>query len=54
MTPEEENKKWLYIQDLEAELDYYGLYEPEDRESILRLIKQIDDIYEELGFPEDD
>jgi len=48
---EEERDKWLHIKDLEAELDYYHLYEPDDRASIHRLHDKIDDIYEELGLP---
>jgi hypothetical protein len=47
----EERDKWLHIKDLEAELDYYNLYEPDDRASIHRLQDKIDDLYEELGFP---
>ena len=47
----EEKDKWLHIKDIEAELDYYGLYEPKDRASIHRLQDKIDDLYEELGFP---
>ena len=47
----EEKDKWLHIKDLEAELDYYGLYEPDDRDSIHRLQDKIDDLYEEMGFP---
>ena len=47
----EEKDKWLHIKDLEAELDYYGLYEPDDRASIHKLEDEIDDCYEELGFP---
>ena len=48
---EEERGKWLHIKDLEAELDYYHLYEPKDRASIHKLEDEIDDRYEELGFP---
>ena len=47
----EEKDKWLHIKDLEAELDYYHLYEPKDRTSIHRLQDKIDDLYEEMGFP---
>ena len=47
----EEREKWLHIKDLEAELDYYHLYEPKDRASIHKLEDEIDDRYEELGFP---
>ena len=48
---EEEKGKWLHIKDLEAELDYYGLYEPKDRASMHKLEDEIEDCYEELGFP---
>ena len=48
---EEERDKWLHIKDLEAELDYYHLYEPKERDSIHRLQDKIDDLYEEMGFP---
>ena len=47
----EERDKWLHIKDLEAELDYYYLYEGTDKDSIHRLQDKIDDLYEELGFP---
>ena len=47
----EERDKWLHIKDLEAELDYYHLYEPKERDSIHRLQDKIDDLYEELGLP---
>ena len=47
----EERDKWLHIKDLEAELDYYHLYEPDDRASIHRLEDKIDELYEEMGFP---
>ena len=47
----EEKDKWLHIKDLEAELDYYHLYEPKDKGSIHRLQDQIDHLYEEMGFP---
>lgn len=47
----EERDKWLHIKDLEAELDYYHLYEPTDRDSIHRLQDKIDDLYAEMGFP---
>ena len=48
---EEERAKWLHIKDLEAELDYYHLYEPKERASIHKLEDEIDDCYEELEFP---
>ena len=47
----EERDKWLHIKDLEAELDYYHLYEPKDKDSIHRLEDRIDELYEEMGFP---
>ena len=47
----EERDKWLHIKDLEAELDYYHLYESKDRASIHRLEDKIDELYEEMGFP---
>jgi len=37
----------LKIKDLEAELDYYNLYEPDDRESADRLKRLIDKTYDE-------
>ena len=49
----EEKDNWLHIKDLEAELDYYHLYEPKEKDSIHRLEDKIDDLYEELGFPKD-
>ena len=48
---EEERDKWLHIKDLEAELDYYHLYEPKEKDSIHRLEDKIDELYEEMGFP---
>ena len=47
----EEKDKWLHIKDLEAELDYYHLYEPKEKDSIHRLEDKIDALYEEMGFP---
>tara|TARA_R110000824_G_scaffold107813_4_gene254362 strand:+ start:529 stop:723 length:195 start_codon:yes stop_codon:yes gene_type:complete len=47
----EERDNWLHIKDLEAELDYYNLYEPKERASIHRLQDKIDDLYEEMGYP---
>ena len=47
----EERDKWLHIKDLEAELDYYHLYEPKEKDSIHRLEDKIDELYEEMGFP---
>ena len=37
----------LQIKDLEAEYDYYNLYEPDDRESADRLKRWIDKTYDE-------
>ena len=37
----------LTIKDLEAEYDYYNLYEPDDRESADRLKRRIDKTYDE-------
>jgi hypothetical protein len=37
----------LQLKDLEAEHDYYCIYEPEDRESSDKIRKRIDKIYEE-------
>jgi hypothetical protein len=37
----------LTIKDLEAEYDYYCIYEPEDRESSDRIRRWIDKTYEE-------
>jgi len=37
----------LQIKDLEAEFDYYCLYEPDDRESADRLKRWIDKTYDE-------
>ena len=36
------------IKDLEAEHDYYHLYEPDDRESIDKLRREIDDAYHQI------
>ena len=47
----EERDNWLHIKDLEAELDYYHLYEPKEKDSIHRLEDKIDELYEEMGFP---
>ena len=47
----EERDEWLHIKDLEAELDYYHLYEPKEKDSIHRLEDKIDELYEEMGFP---
>ena len=47
----EERDNWLHIKDLEAELDYYNLYEPKERASIHRLQDKIDNLYEEMGYP---
>ena len=48
---EAQRDKWLHIKDLEAELDYYHLYEPKEKDSIHRLEDKIDELYEEMGFP---
>ena len=37
----------LTIKDLEAEYDYYNLYEPDDRESADRIKRKIDKTYDE-------
>ena len=37
----------LQIKDLEAEFDYYNLYEPDERESADRLKRLIDKTYDE-------
>ena len=37
----------LTIKDLEAEYDYYNLYEPDDRKSTDRIKRKIDKTYDE-------
>ena len=36
------------IKDLEAELEYYCVYEPEDTESVDRLKREINDAYHQV------
>tara|TARA_R110000824_G_scaffold396222_1_gene597561 strand:+ start:111 stop:299 length:189 start_codon:yes stop_codon:yes gene_type:complete len=36
------------IKDLEAEFDYYCLYEPDDRKSMDKLKREIDDAYHQI------
>ena len=50
---EEERKQmckdtFLHIRDLEAELEHFHLREPNEVETIARIEKHIDDLYEQL------
>ena len=50
---EEIRDTWKHIKDLEAELDYMYMREPDDVKYIMSLERELDNLYEKLNQLED-